>query len=508
MSTASKIIKNTGFLYVRIGITMFVALWTTRIVLNILGEDNYGIYSLVAGVVSMLGFLNASLSSATQRFINIAEGKNDLEEKRKVFNNSLTLHSLLALLLIVLLILIGIFSFKYLLEIPSNSLYAAKCVYACMICTTAFSVMNVPYESVINAHENMGFYALVGIFEAIMKVAIAFIIMYANTDKLILYGLLMTFTPLITLFILRIYCHRHYDECAIHPLHYYNKNTIRSLSGFAGWNFLNTASGVLTQSGFNITINHFFGVALNAAQGITHQVGSALMSLSSNAEKALNPVLVKSEGSNQRARMIYLSLMGCKMSFFIFSTFSIFFIAEMPQILNLWLKNVPEWTALFCQLQLFRVILELLTRGVHMSIMAQGNIKCYCIWRSIVNIIPIGATMIAFNYGFAPYWMYIFWTLFWSIIGGTLSIKYAKSNVGLQYSTYIETVLVPSMKAIIPPTIIIVVCKILVSSQFVDIITVACADILFIVLSWRLLLTDYERKELCRIFRSHFMKKN
>ncbi len=499
MSTASRILKNTGFLYVRIAITIFVALWTTRIILNALGEDNFGIYSLVGGVVSLLGFLNASLAGATQRFINFAEGKNDLHCKKIIFNNSLTLHSILALLLIIFLILIGIIAFKYWLEIPAQSYFSAECVYACMVGSTALSVLNVPYESVINAHEDMGVYAIIGIIEATMKVAIAFIIMYAESNKLIIYGILMALVPLITLFILKSYCHLHYPECVVSPYKLFRKDVIRRLAGFAGWNFLNTTSSIVTQSGFNIVINHFFGVALNAAQGITNQVTSALMGLSSNAEKAINPIIVKSESINQRDRMIHLSLMGCRMVFFIFTFISIIVIAEMSPILHLWLKNVPDWAVLFCQLQLVRVALELLTRGVHTAIMAQGDIKNYAICKSIINFLPLLATIIAFQCGMRPYWLYIFWIISWSCMGGVVSLYYARCNIGLHYSTYFKEVLKPSLKALTPTIILITICKTMGVSPVIDIITVVSADILFAAMSWRFLLTDSERAELKRI---------
>lgn len=475
---------------------MIVAFWTTRIILSALGKDNFGVYSLVGGVVSLLGFLNASLSGATQRFINYTEGQNDPEGKKIFFNNSFILHSLLAVGLIILLGVIGIISFEYILEIPPSSYFAAKCVYACMIFTTAVSVLNVPYEAEINAHEDMGVYALIGILDAILKLAIAFTIQYSPGDRLILYGVLMAVVPIMTLCVLRIYCHRHYAECVIHPIKYFSKSAIKKLSSFAGWNFVNTASGVVTQSGLNIVINHFFGVALNATQGITNQVGSALMNLSSNVEKALNPIIVKKESANKRESMLYVSLLGCRMTFFIFTFFSIFLISEMSPILHIWLKEVPAWTVLFCQLQLIRVALELLTRGVHMAIMAQGDIKLYCISRSVFNILPLILTTWAFYKGLPPYWMYIIWIISWSILNGEVSLWFARRNIGLTFSTFFNIVLGPSMKAVLPPILIIAICKWYIDVQVIDISVTIFAEILFLALSYRSLFTEAERNEI------------
>lgn len=507
MSTATRLIKNTSFLYVRIAITMFVALWTTRIILNALGEDNFGIYSLVGGVVSLLGFLNASLAGATQRFINFAEGQNDSNEKKIIFNNSLCLHGGLSVALIIFLTIIGIISFKYWLDIPTGRLFSAQCVYACMVCSTALSVLNVPYESVINAHEDMGIYAIIGIIEACLKVGIAFIIMYADTDKLILYGVLMAIVPLITLCVLNRYCHRHYPECITHPIKYFRKEVILRLSKFAGWNFINTTSAIITQSGLNIVLNHFYGVALNAAQGITNQVTSALMGLSSNAEKALNPIIVKSESIHQRDRMVYLSLFGCRMIYFIFTAISIIVVAEMYPILKLWLGTVPHWAALFCQLQLIRLAIELLTRGVHTAIMAEGNIKYYAICKSVINFLPLVTTIIAFRYDFAPYWMYILWIGFWSCLGGLAALYFAHRNIGLKYSTYFREVLLPAIKATLPSILLIVIVKLSTTDNIYDYISVAIAEVIFIVLSLKYLFTSQERQSLKQLLNKfHFSR--
>lgn len=481
---------------------MIVAFWSTRIVLNALGEDDFGIYSLVGGMVTLLWFLNASLSGATQRFINIAEGENDIEEKKIIFNNSFALHSLLAIVLIALFTIIGVLAFEWIIKIPPTSYFTAKCVYACMICTTVISVLNVPYEAEINAHEDMGIYAIVGISDAVLKLAIAFIINYVESNRLILYGILLTIVPLTTLVILRGFCHSHYEECILHLSRYYRKDTIKRLASFAGWNFANTASGVITQSGMSLVLNHFFGVVLNAAQGITNQVGNALMNLSSNVEKALNPVIVKREGANERAQMLYFSLLGCRMIFFIFSFFSLFLITEMTPILHLWLKEVPAWTAVFCQLQLVRVALELLTRGVHVAIMAQGNIKWYCIFRSVTNILPLLLTIWVFYIGMPPYWMYIIWIITWSTLGGAVSLWYGKHNIGLAYHTYWQEVLAPIAKAILPPICLICLSSIYFTGIYFHLCLTILAVTLYGCLAYNLIFTSAERLELRKIMRT------
>lgn len=499
MSTHTRVIKNSGYLYFRLGITLFVSLWTTRIILEALGIDNFGIYNIVGGVISLLGFVNATLASATQRFMNFAEGENNLTKKRAIFNNSLILHFFLGIFLIILFIVVGAICFNGLLKIPPERLYAAKWVYIFMILSTVLSVINVPYEAAINAHEDMMFYAFIGIIEVFMKLIIAFVIQTTDWDRLILYGILMALVPCVTLTIMKLYCHKKYKECIVKPKKYFDKGIIRELGSFAGWNFTNSASGVATQYGLNIVINHFFGVTLNAAQGIANQVSGVLVNISSNALKVLNPIIVKSESMHQRERMLYVSLLGCRVTFFIFSLISIPLISEMPLVLNLWLTDVPHWAIIFCQLQLIRIATEMLTYSLNSSIMAQGDIKMYNIFKSIINILPLIIIIIAFYYNAQPYWMYIIWTVVWSGIGGLANLFFAHKNIGLKYSQYLKSVLYPALIAVGIPCILLVICRITFNSEIINFISLIGVEIILVVLSWRFLLLKKERDEISKI---------
>lgn len=506
MSTSNRVIKNTGFLYLRLGLSLIVSLWTTRIVLEALGVDNFGIYNVVGGVISMLGFLNATLSTATQRYINYAEGKKDKIHQIQIFNNSLILHLGLCVILLIVFAIAGIICFNGLLDIPIHRINAAKIVYFCMIVTTLMSVMNVPYEASIGAHEDMVFYAYIGIIDVFAKLGIAFLIRSANGDRLIIYGLLMMIVPFITFLMMRFYCHRRYKECKIYFKKYFDKTTIKELSHFAGWNFTTSASGIATQYGFSVVINHFFGVALNAAQGIAIQVSGVLVNISSNALKALNPIIIKSESSNQRERMIYVSLLGCRITFFVFSAFSIPLVYLMSNILKLWLEIVPQWAVLFCQLQLIRICVEMLTFSLNTSIIAQGDIKKYNICKSITNILPLPIAVIMFLHGFAPYWMYIIWIIFWSILGGILALLFSHKNVGLSYKEYSIRVLFPSILSVIIPIILLIVLKNLVLIQFGDYIVAGISEIVFLVISWQLLFLKSERIAISKFFYKLFNK--
>lgn len=276
-STANRIIKNTGYLYAKMGITMFISLYTTRLILNSLGASDFGIYNIVGGAIAMLGFLNSAMAGATQRFMSFTEGEGNKEKQKGIFNVSLVLHFCIAIIAGVALIIAGIFFFNGILNIPTERVFAAKVVYGSFIVSTMFTVMTVPYDAAMNAHENMRYYAIVGIVESLLKLSVAFVCVYTLFDKLIVYGSLMASIPLITLTIMRVYCHRHYEECTMNLKHYWDKGLMKEMTSFAGWNFCSSAASFLTMQGMSIVLNMFGGVIVNAAHGIANQVSGMLM---------------------------------------------------------------------------------------------------------------------------------------------------------------------------------------------------------------------------------------
>jgi O-antigen/teichoic acid export membrane protein len=443
MSTSSRVIKNTGYLYAKMGITMFISLYTTRLILNSLGASDFGIFNIVGGAIAMLGFLNSAMASATQRFMSYAEGAGNKKNEKYIFNVSIILHFTLSIIVGIALLITGFFFFNGILNIPKGRIFAAEIVYGSLIISTMFTIMTVPYDATMNAHENMKYYAFVGIVESILKLAVAFVTVYILSDKLIVYGTLMACIPLITLTIMRIYCHRHYEECIISPRKYWNKSMAKEITSFAGWNFFNSAASIVTQYGLGIVLNSFFGTILNAAMGVANQLSGMLMAFSNNMTKALNPVIVKSAGSGEDEKMINASLIGCKYSYFLIAVFSIPFIFEMPYILKLWLKNIPNWAILFCQLQLIRSLMEGLTGYIPTLVTAKGNIKGMSISKSILSILPLLLTFISFLKGSSPYWLYIWWIICWGVLNDIVSLYYANILCELRIKDYMKITFYP-----------------------------------------------------------------
>jgi O-antigen/teichoic acid export membrane protein len=444
-SAAKRVVMNTGILYAKMGITIFISLYTTRLILNSLGVSDFGIFNIVGGAIAMLGFLNAAMAGATQRFMSYAEGEGNRDKQKNIFNISVVLHFGIAVLLGIVLLGAGYFFFNGILNIPEERMYAARMIYYFMIVSTMFTVMTVPYDAVLNAHENMLYYAIVGIIESVLKLVVALIVVYTLSDKLIVYGALMAGISLLVMIIMRMYCHRKYEECVFHPRRYYDKALMKEMSGFAGWNFLTSSSSMIGQYGLGVVLNHFFGTILNAAQGIANQLCGQLQVFSNTMLKALNPVITKSEGAGNRSLMLQASMSGCKFSFFLLAFFAIPFLIDADFIMKLWLKNVPEWGVVFFRFQIVRTLIEQLTIVLGVSISAQGDIVGLNKVKSILNILPVAFTAILFHLGYSPYYMYIIWIFCWSILGGGTNIFYVRKKCNLSIRKYLHGVLNPCL---------------------------------------------------------------
>jgi len=440
---AKRVIQNTGFLYGRMAISMFIILYTTRLVLNTLGECDFGIFNVVGGVVSLLSFVSASVSASTQRYLNYNEGAGNLQMQKSIFNVSLVLHMLVSAVMVICLLAVGYFCFKHVLNIPPERTFAAQIVFASLIVSVIGTIMTAPYEAAINAHENMKFYAILGVADSVLKLIIAYITIYSSSDKLVVYGILMALLPFFTLSASLIYCHKYYAECEIKIRKYWNKGLMKELLSFAGWNFVGTSSAVVSNYGSGLVLNHFFGTLLNAAHGIGIQVIGQLMAFARNMLKALNPVIAKSEGAGNREQMITASLMGCKFSYIILAFFAIPAIVEMPYILQLWLKNVPQWTVVISRLLLIRTLIEQTTIVFSSSLAAEGRIKALNKWICFVELLPLALSYLLFSLGFSPIWMYIVGILTYGLMFSAVHLYYMHANCGMSYADFLYRVALP-----------------------------------------------------------------
>lgn len=448
-STANRVIKNTGYLYAKMGITMFISLYTTRLILNSLGASDFGIFNIVGGAIAMLGFLNAAMASATQRFMSYSEGEGNKDKQKSIFNISFMLHFLLAWMVGIVLLIAGYFFFNGILNIPSDRIFAAKVVYGSLIVSTMFTVMTVPYDAVMNAHENMKYYAIVGVIESFLKLSVALVCVYTSFDKLIVYGALMACIPLLTLSIMRVYCHKHYEECKIAVRRYWDKPLMKEMASFAGWNFTNTASSMISTYGQGILLNIFFGTLVNAALGITNQINGQIQVLSQNMLKAINPLLGKSYGANKEELLKFSVLLGAKYSTALYSLIAIPLLVQTPFILQVWLKEIPEWSIIFIRIQIIKSLFEFQFITILSSIQATGRIRKFVLWSSTLYTLQLPIQYIIFSYGFPPYSMYIISMLFSNLLVYFIALKYANRYINLTIDQYIKEVTIPLAQTII-----------------------------------------------------------
>jgi len=441
MEQAKKVAKNTGFLYARMAITVFISLYSTRLILAALGVNDFGIFNVVGGAITMLTFLNNAMSGATQRFMSFAEGEGNHKKQKNIFNVSIVLHLCTALLVVLLLEFAGYFLFNGILVIPVERIEAAKLVFHFLVASTFFTILSVPYDAVINAHENMFLVAILGILEAIIKLGIAFYITYSISDKLIVYGLCMALLTILILVLKQFYCRITYDEVRINIKSYYDKKLFQEMTSFAGWSFLGSTSSMLSFYGQGLVLNMFFGTVVNAAQGVAAQVGGQLSSFSGTMLKALNPLIAKSEGSGNRNLMFKATFIGSKVAFFLLMILSIPVIIEMPIIFKFWLKEVPEYTIIFCRLLLIKLLLDQINVNLTTLIAAVGKIKKYQTIVSIVYILPIIFAVIGFKIGFPPYSIYIIFIVF-SIVAGFTNIYFSKNVANLPVNLFFKEVIV------------------------------------------------------------------
>ncbi len=375
MQTANRVVVNTGFLYGKMFITILISLYSTRLILNALGETDYGVFNLVGGVVSMLSFLNGAMANATQRYMSYSLGEGNKEKLISIFSSSVVLHLVIGIIIVLLLEFGGIFLFDGLLKIPAERMRSAKIVYHFMVVSTFFAINAVPYDAAINSHENFLFDALSGILESILKLGIAISLLFSSFDKLILYGLLIALLTILIRVVKSIYCYRKYDECRTRIRSGINIPLTKEMLSFAGWNLFGSFCNIARNQGLAVILNHFFGIIINAAYGIASQVNSNLLMFSVNVLKSINPQIVKSEGSGDRQRTLRLTTLACKLSFFLLALLAIPAVLEMPFLLKLWLKTVPDNTIIFCQLMIILTLILLMTAGLNVLIQAVGRIK-------------------------------------------------------------------------------------------------------------------------------------
>ena len=403
-----RIAKNTVFLYIRMFVMMAVGLFTSRVILQTLGVEDYGIYSAVGGFVAMFGLLSGTLTNSINRFLAFELGRGDEDKLKRVFSTSLNVMMLLSLLVLLLSATVGVWFLNTHMVIPPGRESAANWVLAFSILAFIINLISVPYNAAVVAHERMSAFAYISIIDALFRLAIVYALYVIPFDKLVTYSLLFTLVGLLIRIIYGIYCKRHFPECTYRLL--FDRPLMKQITSFAGWNFLVGSANLINNAGVNVMMNLFFGVTVNAARGIATQLNTYAYRFFSNFMMALNPQITKSYAQGDLTYMHSLVCRGAKFSYFLILFFLIPVCLEAHQILHLWLGIVPAFAVPFVQLTLIASAINVLSGTIITSVHATGNIRRFMIIVGAVEIINFPLTYLAFRLGASPlaaYYIYI-----------------------------------------------------------------------------------------------------
>lgn len=442
-----RIAKNTLLLYVRMLFTMAIGLYTGRVVLNTLGVTDYGIYNVVGGVIAMLGFLTGSMSAASSRFITYDLGKGDMAVIKKTFGNILSIHFILAGIILFFGETIGLWFVLNKLQIPADRMTAALWVYQFSVFTSILSVISVPYNGAIIAHERMKAFAYIGIIDAVLKLLIVYMLLVIPFDKLKVYALLFFCIQVFDRVVYGVYCTRHFMETKAKPT--FDGKLFKEIFSFAAWTMNGNLAVIGYTQGINILLNMFFGPAVNAARGVAVQVQGVVQNFCNNFQMALNPQLTKSYAQNDLQHMHQLLKVSSKFSFFMLFFISLPLMFEAPLVLKWWLGIVPEHTVNFLRLILCSSMLFTLSNPLVVSIHATGHIKRFQAIEGtmLLCIVPIAYLLLKL-FGIPPEY------IFCVHIVVDACTQYARMRIvlpmiGMRVVEYVKEVVVPLVKVVV-----------------------------------------------------------
>lgn len=434
-----RIAKNTLILYVRMLFSMLVSLYTSRVVLNTLGVEDYGIYNVVGGFVAMFSLISSSLSSSVSRFLTFELGRGSLQRLKETFSTSVCIHVVLAFVVLILTETIGIWFLNTRMTIPTERLYAANWVFQASVLSFMFGLFSVPYNASIVSHERMSAFAYIGILDVILRLLIVLFVAYSpfHFDKLIVYSLLLVAVSMSLQGIYLGYCRRNFEECRLR--FHFNKKCWKEMSAFAGWNFIGCAAGLLKDQGVNILLNLFMGPVVNAARGIAVSVSTAVASFSGNFMAALNPQITKSYAAEDRTYMFSLVERGSRFSFYIMLTLALPILFETEFVLTLWLKQYPEHTINFVRLVLILSLCDALSNTLITLQLATGKIRNYQIAVGGMLLMNFPLSYVCLKLGFSPESTFVV-AIFVSIVCLLLRLAFLRKMVGFSIKRFLQNV--------------------------------------------------------------------
>ncbi|SDC44052.1 Na+-driven multidrug efflux pump [Niabella drilacis] len=435
-----KIAKNTLLLYFRMFLTMGVSLYTSRVVLNVLGVNDYGIYSVIGGVVALFVFLNGAMSSATQRFLAVDIGREDWARLHKTFNAALIIHIGIALVILLIAETAGLWFINHKLVIPGDRIAEANFVYQFSVLSSIITITQVPFNAIIIARERMSAFALIGIVEVLLKLIIVYLLFISSFDKLKTYAVLLVVVAFLVSTIYKIYCVRNFKETKFKL--FAERGAYKELLAYSGWNLFGNIAAVAKGQGVNILLNLFFGTVVNAAYGIMMQVQGAIGGFVQNFQTAINPQIYKSYGRGDRETMQYVMFKGAKLSFFLLLILVCPVVFNIHFVLTWWLKNPPAYTEVFVTLMLVNLTIESISYPLITGALATGKIKWYQVIVGMTLIFNLPVNYFMFKaYADPVYFLYV--AILLSLITLVFRVLFLRRMLGLNIRTFFREVLWP-----------------------------------------------------------------
>lgn len=440
-SSNKRIAKNTFFLYGRMIIVLLVSLYTTRVVLNVLGIVDYGVYNVVAGFVSMFAFLNNAMTNTTQRFYNFEKKTSTIECRQSTFITALQIQVFLSIVILILIETIGLWYINEKMVIPAERLTAANYVFQFSAISLIILVLQIPYSAAIISHEKMDYFAVVSIIDVLLKLVLVLFLPHVSYDKLVFYGMASMFISIINFFLYYIYCKKFFEEIRFKWT--YNSSKFKEMLSFTGWNVFGSFAFMIQGQGLNVLMNAFFGPVVNAARAVSYQIQSALSGFSENIATAFRPQLVGSYAEENYDRTRALMFAMSKFCFVMLCALSVPIVVELHFILDIWLKGtIPEYTFIFTIFVLLNMLVGSLNMPISQTVQATGKVRDYQLIRSVLITMTLPIAWFVLKLGAAPTSVFAVMVVI-SLLNQPLSMAILHRHFTFSYKSYANKVLVP-----------------------------------------------------------------
>lgn len=473
-SSNTQIAKNSLFLYVRMLVVMLVSLYTARVVLNVLGVEDYGVYNVVAGVVSTFSFLTGTISAATSRFFAFELGRRNEDRLSKYFRLSMLSFFVITFLIIVLAETVGLWFLYNKMIIPADKMSSAVWVYQFAILAFVVNMLAIPYNAIIVARENMQVYAYIGILEVILKLVIVYFLSIGNFEKLKFYAILMFIVSFIVSFLYYIYCKKKYKES--HFSFFWDKKMFNEFFSFSFWILFGSFSSVARGQGLNIVLNMFFGPIVNAAYGVSYQVNNAINQFVNSFYTAVRPQITKRYAAGEITSMMKLVFVSSRMCYFLVLIFAIPLFLETPLILKLWLINVPDYSVIFLRLVILVSLIDAGSYPFQAAVSSTGKVKWYQIITGGLMIVTLFVAYFALKLGLPPAAVFYI-SIVTTILAQISRIIFMRFLLGMSIKDYSKDVLAPIFMVTILACLFPVLCYVYIEPNLVRLIITSLVSV-------------------------------